>query len=76
MSYTYFHWKYFYVPFFFFIVMTTGRQTSAHIWDASIFDSMVEPESHIQGASMSSLGKINTISYIFYKIFKCHVFFY
>ncbi|KAJ8643845.1 hypothetical protein MRB53_005593 [Persea americana] len=40
--------------------MTTGRQTSAHIWDASIFDSMVEPESHIQGISMSSIASTST----------------
>ena len=76
MSFTYFHWKYLDVLFFY-IVMTTGsRQTSAHIRDTSMFDSTVEPESHVQGTSMSSVGKINTISYRFYKIIKCHVFFF
>lgn len=47
--------------------MATGiRQTSAHIQDASIFDSTVEPESHIQGASMSSVGKINILLVIYF----------
>ncbi|KAJ8644557.1 hypothetical protein MRB53_006305 [Persea americana] len=40
--------------------MTTGRQTSAHLRDASIFDSTIELESHIQGTSMSSVASTST----------------
>ena len=75
MRFTYIHWKYFYVLLF--IIMTTkGRQTSAHIRDASISDSMDVLETRIQGTSMSSFSKVNTINYIFYKIIKYHIFLY